>query len=151
MSKIYRSNRKDYSVSGKVTSINGNSHIKRGVLKGKGLKQRKENSSLDNKGNIFGFIIFCLIFIILGNYLRTGVPFDLTFKGFIEYLSNAPSFDMSWSMVDLTIYGDWGIFNGLKDFFNWFTDVWEVCITLFGMVIELIEFVFYFAKGLIFS
>lgn len=102
-------------------------------------------------GGLLSFLAILLMFVFVGNYLRTGMPFELSFKGFIEFLSNAPSFDISWSMVDLTIYGDWGIFNFLREFFNWFTDIWEVCITLFGMIIESIEFIFYFVKGLLFS
>jgi len=133
----------NFKKSGNVYIVNG-SHPK----KDSGWKPKSSEEQVNGLGS---FLILLLMFIVVGNYLRTGMPYDLTFKSFIEYLSNAPSFDISWSMVDLTIYGDWGLFNFLKDIFNWFTDIWEVCITLFGMIIETIEFIFYFAKGLLFS
>lgn len=126
-------------------------HLKSGAIKGDFKESKSTQSESHNHINLFGFLIIILVIISLAHFLRTGNLSDITFKGFIEFLSNAPSFDISWSMVDLTIYGDWGIFNFLREFFNWFTDIWEVCITLFGMIIESIEFIFYFVRGLLFS
>lgn len=104
-----------------------------------------------SKMSIF-YVIFLFIFIIsFSHYIALGTFSDITFSGFLNWISNAPEFDVSWSLVDLTIYGDWGIFNFLRSFLNFFTDIFEVIIFLFGMIVKSLQFVVYFALGLFYA
>ena len=104
-----------------------------------------------SKMSVF-YVIFLFIFIIaFSGFLRGEVASDITFTGLLNYLSNSPSIDVSWSFIDLTIYADWGVFNFLKLFFNWFTDIIEVLVMLFGMIIKGLSFIIYFIKGLFFA
>ena len=91
--------------------------------------------------------LFMALFAIAG-LLKSGSFSDITFKGLLEFCANAPSFDISWSMIDLTIYSDWYAFNFLKEFFNFFTSMFEFCVIIFGFLIETLEFIFYFARGI---
>ena len=118
-------------------------------------KPIKVKSKADFSGlkgvNVFA-IIFCIIFIIaFANYLRTGNFSAITFKGFIEFLASAPSIDISWSIIDLTIYGDFGAIQWFINFLNWFTDMFEVMIALFGMIVQSLGYILYLIRGLFFS
>ena len=101
-------------------------------------------------GSIFAIILVLLIIVSLAQFLRTGTAGNMGFSGFINFLSNAPSFDINWSIIDLTIYSDWGIFEFLRIFINWFTAIFEVLVFIFGMLVETIEYLFYFIRGLLF-
>lgn len=124
-------------------------HLKQGVKDSTFRESNNHTSSFKGIG-IFG-LIFCFIFVIaFANYLKTGQFSNISFKSFIEFLSSAPNIDISWSLVDLTIYAEWGIFNFLRDFFNWFTNMFEVLISLFGMIVQALAFIFHLVKGLLF-
>lgn len=104
-----------------------------------------------SKMSIF-YVIFLFIFIIaFVHYLRFGTLSDITFTGLLNLLSNAPEFDVSWSLVDLTIYGEWEVFDFFRIFLNWITDIIEVLVFLFGMVIKALNFIIYLARGLFFA
>ena len=99
--------------------------------------------------NIFVLILFILIFISLSNYLKSGNLSTLTFKSLLEFLANAPSFDISWSLIDINL-GDWGMFNFIRGFINIVVNIFEVLVMLFGMICESLEFLLYLVKGLLF-
>lgn len=137
--------------NGNIEISTPNIHLKDGVKNGTIRETKDYKSKSTGSISIFG-LIFVIIFVIaFVNYLRTGQISNVTFKGFIEFLANAPQIDVSWSLVDLTIYGDWGAFNFLRIFFNWFTDMFEVMISFFGMIIQSLGYIFYFVKGLLFG
>ena len=103
------------------------------------------------KGSIFCFIFFILLFISLAFYLTTGTTSQITLTGLLNFFSTEmSSIDISWSLVDLTIVGDWGIFEFLRNFLNWFTTIIEVSISLFGMIYRVLVFSFRFVTGLLF-
>lgn len=97
---------------------------------------------------IFGVIIFILLLIVFSSYLRSGDTTSFTFMSLLDVFSDVPSIDVSWSKVDLTIYADWGVFNFLKSFLNWFTSIWEFFIVVIGMIYEGLGYIFYLVRNL---
>jgi len=121
---------------------------RRARLEKKGGGVIKVNSSLLS---VFSIVLIFLIIVSLAQFLRTGSAGNMGFAGFINFLANAPTFDVSWSMIDLTIYAKWPALDFIRVFINWFTSIFEVLVFIFGMLVETLEYLFYFVRGLFFT
>lgn len=97
---------------------------------------------------IMGIFLFILLLSVLATYIKTGTTDTFTFKSLLEIFSNSPMVDVSWSNVDLTIYADWGVFNFLKSFLNWFAQIFEFLVTIVGMLWQGLNYMFYFVRTL---
>jgi hypothetical protein len=93
--------------------------------------------------SVVGIILALLLFVALFRELR-GLP-TITFSGFLEFLQGVPDVSTSWATtIDLTIYGNWEVFEFLRIFLNMFTDVFELLILVSGGLVQTFTFVLYF-------
>lgn len=93
---------------------------------------------------IFGIVVFILISISLYTYFSTGSPSSISFSSFLDVLAKAPNVDISWSMVDLTIYSDWGVFNFVKYFLNAQALCFEFSLFIVGALWQGLNYIVYF-------
>lgn len=86
--------------------------------------------------SIFVYIVLVLFVIAYSHYIRTGTFIDFSFKSLIDRLADMPDVSISFTNIDLTINGDWGVVDFLRDFLNYFTSCFEVILTLTGFVVQ---------------
>lgn len=115
-------------------------------------KTRTATRKLDsfNKADNFlslVIVIFSILFIV--SYVRSlfGAS-DLTFTSFLEFIQSVPQVSFSNTFIDMTILGDWGIFEFLRQFINIFTNILSVLIFLFGGLVQLIMYLVYLLRYL---
>lgn len=100
-------------------------------------------------GSVLAFFLMAILIFSLASYLTYGsTSSNLTFIGFLNYLAGAPNIELSWMTLDLTIYADWGVFNFLRSFLNFFTDIFEVLLFVFGLITKGLGYIIYFVHGL---
>lgn len=96
---------------------------------------------------VFGLIVGILLSVSLIKSLVGGTP--VTFGGLLEYLSTAPSIDMTLSSFNvIKPLGDWGTFNFLSNFFNYFITIFNVLIFAFKGIGQVIVYVVWFVRFL---
>lgn len=96
---------------------------------------------------IFGLIVGILLSVSLIKSLMGGSP--VTFGGLLEYLSNAPTINMSLKSFEVIApLGDWGAFNFLSTFFNYFITIFNVLIFAFKGLGQVIVYIVYFVRFL---
>ena len=96
---------------------------------------------------VFGLIVGVLLSVSLIRSLLGGSP--VTFGGFLEYLSNAPSIDMSLKNFEvIPALGDWGVFNFLSTFFNYFITIFNILIFAFKGLGQVVVYLVYFIRFL---
>lgn len=96
---------------------------------------------------IFGLIVGILLSVSLIKSLIGGSP--VTFGGLLEYLSNAPSVNMSLKSFEvIPAFGDWGVFNFFSTFFNYFITIFNVLIFAFKGLGQVIVYIVYFVRFL---
>lgn len=117
----------------------------------------KKNSSLhvkDTSNTSSGFSIFRLLVIIILSAcvirILTGFGTQISFTGFLEFLSDCPRIDLSVlkTFQDLTIQGSWGLFDFLRTFLNLFMQFFSVIAFVFSGIIQAIIFAIYFLRFL---
>lgn len=69
-----------------------------------------------------------------------------TFGGLLSALEDAPSVSFVDSFNNLVISSNWGPFNFLRNFFNWFTGLLSIGAWLAQSFINLLLYVFYFVR-----
>ena len=139
------------------------------TVSGRGLNKRTTTSTttVDSNGNsftrtktsrstgeklgsglgIFGLIVGILLSVSLIKSLMGGSP--VTFGGLLEYLSNVPSINMSLSSFEvIPPFGDWGAFNFLSTFFNYFITIFNVLIFAFKGLSQVIVYIVYLVRFL---
>lgn len=86
------------------------------------------------------FIIICVLLIF--NFARKLVNnADLSFSGFLTWLGTVDSFNIQVDISSFRIGGDWGWFDGLRNFFNIFANLFGVIVYLCANLINLIIFI----------
>ena len=96
---------------------------------------------------IFGLIVGILLSVSLIKSLMGGS--SVTFGGLLEYLSNAPTINMSLKSFEVIApLGDWGIFNFLSTFLNYFITIFNVLIFAFKGLGQVIVYIVYFVRFL---
>lgn len=127
MSKIYRDGRIDIS-----TPTGGTYTLQEGRTTE--VIRSKKISPKGVSGSLFAFIVLILFTIAFSHYIRTGTFINFSFKSLIDYFAGMPDVSISFAQIDLTIYSDWGLFNFLRSFLNFFTGGFELMITITGFI-----------------
>lgn len=129
--------------NGNIEITPASSHLKEGAKNGsfrERSKSLKDNSVEPNyKGGavgIFGIIILILFVVAFSHYIRTGTFIDFSFKSMIDYLATMPDVSLQFMQIDLTAYGDWGLFNFAKSIWNFIAPLFEFSITITGMITQ---------------
>lgn len=94
-------------------------------------------------------IIFLLILLATVVWRVRGSNNTLTFTAFLEFLSNLNSVEIG--QVDVSSFaigGNWGIFDGLRNFFNVFSNLLGVLVWLGANVINVIRYIVAFVSFL---
>ena len=92
-------------------------------------------------------VIFTILFIV--SYVRSLVGAgEITFTSFLEFIQSVPEVSFASNFIDLTILGDWGIFDFLRNFLNIFTNLMSVIVYLFGGLVQLLLYVVYIVRYL---
>lgn len=91
---------------------------------------------------IFKLFFLILIMVLLVRFLYNPNSTVNTLS-FLDMLSDLPSVSSSfksfWQMLEIT--SDWGLFNFLRDFLNFFVDIGSVAMWISGSIIDLLSFV----------
>lgn len=112
-----------------------------------------ENAKKGNRQHFFnnaGIVFRLMLLIFIGIlFLRVfwvlrGSSNTVNFTGFLEFLSNLNSVDVSISVADFSIGGDWGVFEFLRNFFNIFAQLFGVIVWLFSNIVNLINYLWQF-------
>lgn len=118
-----------------------------GVTKQSVRTSRSVGEKLGAGLGIFGLIVGILLSVSLIRSLVGGS--SITFGGLLEYISKAPNIDMSLKSFDvISSFGDWGVFNFLSTFFNWFITIFNVIIFAFKGLGQVAVYLVYFVKFL---
>lgn len=87
---------------------------------------------------IFACIILCINFYKGNN--------ALTFTSFLNFIQSTPNVGLSYSISDLTISGDWGILDKIREFLNILTTPLSMILYLAVAIINALVYLFYFLK-----
>lgn len=109
----------------------------------------KNYSSFDKADNFLSIVIVIFTILFIVSYVRslTGAS-EITFTSFLEFIQTVPEISFANSFIDLTILGDWGIFDFLRNFLNVFTNIFSVLIYLFGGLVQLLTYLVYLLRYL---
>lgn len=92
-------------------------------------------------------IIFLLLLLVMVFRSLSGVN-SISFTSFLTWLRDFHPLLQNFSFVDLSIVGDWGIFNFFKDFLNIFMQVISVAVFVCKAIVNFISYVFGFVRFL---
>lgn len=114
----------------------------------KQFKKRIRNDSFRNVGFVFRIIgLIFLIMIAIGVFWKLrGSDNILITKNFLEWLGGLNRLDINLNVENFSIRGDWGIFDGLRDFLNIFTSIFGVIIWLFSNLLQLVLYIVDFIR-----
>ena len=105
-----------------------------GVVINKTKTSRSLREKISTGTNIFALILGFLLIVALYRSLTGTDP--ITFGGFLEYLSKAPSIDMSMTSFGILPLLEWGgILSGLATFLNFFINIFNVLIFAFKSLV----------------
>lgn len=115
-------------------------------------KTRTATKKLDSYNKADNFlsiviVIFTILFVV--SYVRSLLgASDITFASFLEFIQSVPEVSFASTFIDLTIVGDWGIFEFLRNFLNIFTNIFSVLIFLFGGLVQILLYAVYIVRYL---
>ena len=93
---------------------------------------------------IFGSIVLILCGISLFRMLQGLSVSDISFAGFLEFISTAPPFHFSFSINTFHIGGSWGIIDFLREFLNGLGSILGVFVYLLTSLLNFFTYIFYF-------
>lgn len=93
-------------------------------------------------------LVFCIVLFVRLFWSLRGSSSNLTFTGLLDWFSNLNSLDVNVDVGDYVIRGDWGIFNGFKNFLNIFTQSFGVIVWLFSNFLNLLLYCVSFVRFL---
>lgn len=95
-------------------------------------------------------ISFLILFIALF-WLTRNTANPLTFAGFLEFLSGLNSVDVTFSISQFSISGNWGVLDFLRNFFNVFATFLGVIawlgVNVYNVAMYLIQFIQFLFVG----
>lgn len=110
------------------------------------IRRYESMSKADNFLSVV-IVIFTILFIV--SYVRSLVGAgEITFTSFLEFIQTVPEVSFATNFIDLTILGDWGVFDFLRNFLNIFTNLISVIVYLFGGLVQLLLYVVYIVRYL---
>lgn len=125
-------------------------NARRDFLSSKSVNRSYRNYRLGQVGTFFrvlGLIFFVVLFVRLFWSLRSGSS-NLTFAGFLDWFSNLNSLDVNIDVSNFGIRGDWGLLDGLKNFFNIFAKAFGVIVWLFANLLNILLYCISFLQFL---
>lgn len=94
-------------------------------------------------------ILFLVFLVLLGIrifwQMRNGSS-NLSFAGLLDWFSNLNSVEVNVDVGNFFIGGDWGIFDGLRNFFNIFAQAFGVIVWLFSNILNLLLYLVSFVR-----
>lgn len=117
----------------------------------KRFNQNYRQMSYPSSGGAFR-VFFFLLCVLMFYSVAFNTGRTITFTSLLQSLADAPVIDNSWisSFSDLTIRGDWGIFDFLKNFLNSFVGVISFLLYLVNGLVQLITYFGYIMRTLFF-
>ncbi len=99
---------------------------------------------------VFGSFICCLLIVVVTYQMLTGSDRSLTFKGFLDWLSDFHPLISDVSFVDHSILDSWGLFDGFRNFLNIFINIFDFALYCVKSAVNLISYATGFV-GFLFS
>lgn len=96
--------------------------------------------------SLFCVFIFLLFIYAYVSYIRTGQVITISFKSLIDWLSQVPDISSSFVLSDVSIGGDWGLFDVLRNWLNFFIGSFSVVVTLCGFILQALILIIHFAR-----
>lgn len=90
--------------------------------------------------------LFLMAVLIVSLFRRILGGNSLTFNGLLDYLSNTQGVSIDINISNFSIGGNWGIVDGLRQFFNIFAKLFGVLVWLGSNLINLILFLAQFVS-----
>lgn len=84
--------------------------------------------------------VFLFALLVINLFRRINNGTNVSFNGFLDMLSRSNSFSITVNISDFTINGNWGLIDGLRQFFNVFAQIFGVLVWLGSNLINLILF-----------
>ena len=107
------------------------------------------NDTANGFSSMYRVLSIVLSLLIVVALMRSLLGFQpIYFSSFLESLSQSPTVDITLSMTDLTIVGDWGLFDFLRNFINLFTGVISLLSFFATGLINLVLYLLYFSRFL---
>lgn len=88
--------------------------------------------------SVLFMFLFAILVINLIRRVNSGV--DISFNGFLVMLQSTRGYSITINISDFAIGGSWGVFDGLRQFFNVFANLFGVLVWLGANLINLILF-----------
>lgn len=125
-------------------------NARRDFLSSKSVNRSYRNYRLGQVGTFFRILglIFCIILFVRLFWSVRSNSSSLTFTGLLDWFSNLNSLDISINVSNYEISGDWGIFNGFKNFLNIFAKAFGVIVWLFANLLNLLLYCISFLQFL---
>lgn len=100
-------------------------------------------------GGIFRLIIALILAVTVLKFLL-GSDNVITFRGFLETLTNAPQLNISnlLAQLNLEIVGDWGLLDGIRIFLNSIISIFTVLVYFCLSIAQGIVYISYFLRYL---
>lgn len=90
--------------------------------------------------------LFLLVILIISLFRRVLGGSYISFNGFLDYLSSVHGVSVDINISDFSIPGNWGVIDGLRQFFNIFAKMFGVIVWLASNLVNLILFVAQFVS-----
>lgn len=107
-------------------------------------KKADRSATRESAVGIFKILFLVLVFLAVLGVLKNEEI--VTFQGLLDFLANAPQFDLEWLNWSSVSLGDWGVFNFLRDFFELNISFINVLLFIGTMGVQLITYLLYFLK-----
>lgn len=114
-------------------------------------KEKKSNlnwsTTLGFVGSGFSIVITVLFIVVVFRTFLIPTSPIYSFESLMNVLTNSPRVVIPTKHIDLTISGDWGLFDFIRDFLNIFTNFFELILIGTDYVDFCIEYVSYFLQA----
>ena len=106
------------------------------VLYSKDKTYKKMSVDKSSRFSIFCLFVFLLFLYAYVSYIRTGQVITISFKSLVEWLSEVPDVSSSFVLTDVSIGGDWGLVDVLRNWLNFFISSFSVVVTVCGFIVQ---------------
>lgn len=84
----------------------------------------------------------CIVLIVVTLYsILTGGDRTMTFRGFLDWISNFKPIFPDLAFVSNEIVDSWGLFDGLKNFINIFIDIFDFALYCVKSALNLVSYI----------
>lgn len=112
------------------------------ILRREGVRQEMDKFKKSNQASysrlfLSILLILSLLLLFVSLFRKANNGSDISFASFLDWLSNLNTFQFNVNIQDFFIYGNWGVFDFLRNFFNIFTGLFGVIVYLFSNLLNL--------------